>query len=127
MTSDVYSSPMGDETRTVETHIKFRRGPSDLWAVRNPVLYEGEPGIESDTGSFKIGDGATPWADLPYYMSSDEVATLVQQLIDASPGGGGGTGGVTSQELIDHINSLEPHPNYDDGTSFLLRYQNAKV
>ena len=36
------------------------------WASLNPVLLAGEHGLESDTGNLKIGDGRTPWANLPY-------------------------------------------------------------
>jgi hypothetical protein len=36
------------------------------WASLNPVLLAGEHGLESDTGNLKIGDGRTPWAQLPY-------------------------------------------------------------
>ena len=46
--------------------IQIRRDPSSLWTMHNPVLAEGEPGFETDTGRFKIGDGVTPWNDLPY-------------------------------------------------------------
>lgn len=60
------------------TTIKFRRGPSSEWIDKNPVLEHGEPGFEyEDEGSpttitkQKIGDGATPWVDLPY-VAGDE-------------------------------------------------------
>ena len=46
--------------------IQFRRDTSTAWAVANPVLASGEMGIETNTDQFKIGDGATPWNDLPY-------------------------------------------------------------
>lgn len=45
--------------------IRFRRGSAASWAAANPVLEQGEPGLEVDTGVFKIGDGSTPWASLP--------------------------------------------------------------
>ena len=39
-----------------------------------------------------------------------------------------GEPGSSSDLLLDdHINSETPHPVYDDGPSFLLLYQNAKV
>ena len=31
------------------------------------TLLEGEIGLETDTGKFKIGDGSTAWEDLPYW------------------------------------------------------------
>jgi hypothetical protein len=36
------------------------------WASVNPVLSEREPGVETDTGKMKIGDGLTAWNDLSY-------------------------------------------------------------
>jgi hypothetical protein len=127
MTVDVFSSNQGDEQRSADTIIKLRRGPALLWMTRNPVLHRGEPGIEEDTGSFKIGDGVTPWVALPYYINHDTIATMVSAMIEAAGGLGGGGGGVTEAELQAHIASESPHPVYDDGTSFFLRYENAKV
>lgn len=45
---------------------QFRRGLASEWASVNPVLAEGEMGIETDTDLFKIGDGTTTWNSLPY-------------------------------------------------------------
>ena len=46
--------------------IKFKRGQSSSWTTMNLTLAPGEPGFELDTGRLKIGDGITPWNDLPY-------------------------------------------------------------
>lgn len=46
--------------------IKLRRGTAGDWATVNPVLSEGEPGIEFETNYLKLGDGVTPWNDLEY-------------------------------------------------------------
>jgi hypothetical protein len=46
--------------------IQFRRGIASLWTSTNPVLAEGEMGIETDTDQFKIGDGLTAWTSLSY-------------------------------------------------------------
>ena len=51
----------------VVTHIyQFKRGTAQRWIEVNPILRQGEPGFEYDTGKLKIGDGFTPWASLPY-------------------------------------------------------------
>lgn len=47
-------------------HILWRRGTAAEWTIANTVLYEGEAGYETDTGKFKVGDGATAWNDLDY-------------------------------------------------------------
>lgn len=52
---------------------KFRRGPSTEWTQDNPTLAEGEPGVELDTGMFKIGDGVHTWNELPYFINEEEV------------------------------------------------------
>ena len=46
--------------------IQHRRGLASQWTSVNPVLAQGEPGYEYDTGKFKIGDGFTHWNSLPY-------------------------------------------------------------
>lgn len=48
------------------TRIQLRRGLSSEWEAENPTLAEGELGVETDTGKFKIGNGTDPWDDLPY-------------------------------------------------------------
>lgn len=51
----------------VVKHIyQFKRGTAQRWIDVNPILRQGEPGFEYDTGKLKIGDGFTPWLALPY-------------------------------------------------------------
>lgn len=45
--------------------ILIRRGTAATATSNNPVLDDGEPGWEKDTRTFKIGDGETPWTELP--------------------------------------------------------------
>lgn len=52
---------------TVEVHQHApRNGTAATWNSRNPVLRDGEFGVEKDTGKLKIGDGSTQWTALPY-------------------------------------------------------------
>jgi major tropism determinant Mtd-like protein/tail-like repeat protein len=46
---------------------QFRRGLVSDWTAENPILHAGEPGLETDTGKLKLGDGVHAWADLGYY------------------------------------------------------------
>lgn len=48
-----------------EDLIEVREGTAAEWAAADPVLNRGEPGWESDTNVFKIGDGSTAWSGLP--------------------------------------------------------------
>lgn len=47
--------------------IQVRRDTAANWTSANPVLHQGEPGLETDTGNTKIGDGSTAWASLAYH------------------------------------------------------------
>jgi hypothetical protein len=46
--------------------IQLRRDTAANWSANNPVLAAGEPGINTDTGQIKIGDGSTAWNSLSY-------------------------------------------------------------
>jgi hypothetical protein len=85
---------------TTFRQLKLRRDTSARWVAVNPVLAEGEPAVELDTGRIKIGDGETPWTELGF---------------------------LRSNEMVEHILAEEPHPVYDDGPSLTLLYENAKV
>lgn len=88
--------------------------PSDTkarWEQFNPIINEDEAVIEKDTLRWKVGTGAR-YLDTPYM--GGEAPT--------DPGAG-----VTQQQLTDHINSLQPHPNSFSGSSLLSRYRSRKV
>lgn len=90
--------------------IKVRRDTAERWARLNPILFEGEPGFEKDTGRLKIGDGYAPWLELPYFVPGEGPANA-----------------VTETDLLEHVEDPLPHIAYDDGPSFTLLYENAKV
>ena len=46
--------------------IQLRRDTAANWTSANPVLASGEPGLETDTGKIKYGNGSTAWNLLPY-------------------------------------------------------------
>lgn len=46
--------------------IQLRRDTASNWTSFNPLLVEGELGIETDTKKYKLGDGVSLWADLGY-------------------------------------------------------------
>ena len=52
---------------TVEDRIiRLRRDVAASWAGNDPILNQGEMGLELDTRKFKFGDGTTDWNSLPY-------------------------------------------------------------
>lgn len=85
---------------------QVRRGVYLDWVLKNPVLRAGEPGYETDRKRLKIGDGVTHYNSLSYVNQDAESVPI---------------------DLDEHINSMTPHPVYDDGPSLVLLYENAKV
>lgn len=84
----------------VNTTYHLKVGTPAQWASSNEVLDRGEPGLEvfpDGTFKMKIGNGVKPWDQLQYYA-----------------------------DLSAHVNSLNPHPVYDDGPSLSSYYQNRK-
>lgn len=55
----------------LKTTFKLKRGTAFRWAELNPILAQGEPGFVLDENRLKIGDGITPWNDLPYIGESN--------------------------------------------------------
>ena len=45
---------------------QFRRDTAANWTTADPILAEGEIGLELDTDQFKIGDGTSTWSALAY-------------------------------------------------------------
>lgn len=88
--------------------LKLRNDHAEHWRIKNPVLQEGEPGYERDTGLLKFGNGFDKWNDLPYYGHISDPSDL-------------------PFALQQHIESQTPHPVYDEGPSLALLYQNKKV
>lgn len=54
-------------TTTIFRRMFQRRDTALNWSTIDPVLGDGEFGYERDTLKLKIGDGVTPWLDLPYF------------------------------------------------------------
>lgn len=50
--------------------IQYRRDTTANWNSVNPVLADGEPAYDTVSGLLKIGDGVTPYLNLPGYMPS---------------------------------------------------------
>lgn len=57
------------------SQLQMRRGTSAQWAAANPVLLEGEFGVDTTVDRFKIGDGVTAWASLGWAAAKVTVGT----------------------------------------------------
>lgn len=88
----------------VITRARWKRGTAADWTSANTVLRLGEPGYETDTGSFKVGDGVTTWASLPYI----------------STGGGGGGGGFDASALASVTHAATSKTSLADNDEFSM-------
>ena len=75
--------------------IQLRNDLATNWVTKNPILAQGEIGIETDSRKLKIGDGTTTWNHLIYYQFGDALGYLQN---------GGYTG--TGQDLKDEIDAI---------------------
>lgn len=63
--------------------IILRRGTAAAWtSAGSVVLAAGEPGFETDTGKFKIGNGVTAWSALAYAVGT--IPTDISNLTDTT-------------------------------------------
>lgn len=63
--------------------IQMRRDSSANWTSNNPLLAEGEMGLELNTGRWKIGDGVNTWTALAY---SNSIFSGPSVITDSSSG-----------------------------------------
>lgn len=58
-------------TNSVLATMQIRHDTAENWITRNPVLAQGEWGLEQNTFLLKIGDGVRTWINLPYLNKLD--------------------------------------------------------
>jgi hypothetical protein len=61
----------------------MRRGTAAEWTAADPTLANGEWGLETDTGKFKIGTGSAAWEDNGFDYSSLPSTAITTTVIDA--------------------------------------------
>lgn len=93
------------------TTIKLRRDTAINWAIINPVLSNGEPGIETDTNRIKYGDGASSWTQLPYASGLIPSIDAVESI-----------GTWTSAYDQIHVNNIKTRGNLDIATGAEYSY-----
>jgi hypothetical protein len=74
----------------MSTLIQLRRDTQTNWASVNPILAQGELGLVTDTGAYKMGDGITAWNTLAYHEITPAVQTITfaNQLDPSTPASG---------------------------------------
>lgn len=90
-------------TKTLKTIFKVKRGLSQEWETYNPVLEDGEPGYELDTGKLKVGREGKRWNELSYiggdsaiipdmkdYVTQAELEEIISNLNNQSYAAGAG-------------------------------------
>jgi len=85
-----------------------RHGTALQWTTANPILAEGEMGLETNTKQFKIGDGVLAWNELPYGGIQGNVGPQGIQGIPGLNGSNGATGpqgpqGPASSNLVKNL------------------------
>lgn len=102
------------------TIIKLKRAIKATWLTENPVLAAGEPGVELDTHMTKVGDGTTPWNDLPYDVGDPGAVETVDTLTTLTP-----SEPVHQYNITDQASALTiANPNildFLDGRSLMIR------
>lgn len=58
------------------TKIQIKRDTAANWAAANPILSVGEPGMETDTGIVKYGNGTDTWDNLSVPASTENNFTM---------------------------------------------------
>ena len=69
-------------SNSVKVTLQIRHDEAADWTTRNPVLAQGEYGLETDTFLIKVGDGVTDWRNLRYLNKLN--ATYFKYMTDGS-------------------------------------------
>ena len=68
------------------TKIQLRHDTAANWTSVNPILLDGEVGIETDTRKQKFGDGVTAWNSLPYDKGSTALQSITSSDVTTALG-----------------------------------------
>lgn len=88
--------------------LQLRRGTASEWTSADPLLSEGELGLETDTGKFKVGDGVNNWTELAYSSGVQGPTGATGATGEAGAAGAVGATGATGA-------TGEQGPSGDDG------------
>jgi hypothetical protein len=103
------------------TRMQQRRGLAAQWISSNdgdgPILNAGEIGFETDTNKFKIGDGSSYWADLPYFADVDAIGGSIDDYVPLTQKGA--ANGVAELDAEGKLKSAQI-PNIEEITQDIL-------
>jgi hypothetical protein len=73
------------EVMQVATRIQIRRDTAANWTTANPILREGEMGLETDTLKIKVGNSVAAWSARPYLnVTPADLAELAQDSVNSA-------------------------------------------
>jgi hypothetical protein len=87
----------------MSVQILFRRGSASDWIDADPVLGNGEPGLETDTGKLKIGDGITIWSLLDYLATESTGDNTTYSLSATTVTDGANIALTGSDSVVDNV------------------------
>lgn len=86
--------------------LQVRRDTAANWTTADPVLADGEIGLETDTDRFKIGDGVAAWSAIAdYYTAGAGGGGLTNVVDDATPQLGGDLD-VNGSAIVDATDNI---------------------
>jgi hypothetical protein len=101
--------------------IQLRRDTAANWTSVNPVLANGEMGIETDTLKAKVGNGSTAWSSRPYInVLPSELTELAQDAVNSAIVAGTGldkTYDDAANTITIDIDSTVATKTYADGVA----------
>jgi hypothetical protein len=71
----------------MNVRIQSRHDTAKYWKNNDPVLLDGEIGVENDTGKFKIGNGVDSYLNLPYANEFEQPEAMTNEDIEKILGG----------------------------------------
>lgn len=92
----------------MSNRLQFRRDTKANWSSVNPVLMEGELGLETDTLNAKIGNGVDAWNSLDYAKVIDNLSS--------EPGGSDNL--AMTQKAVTEL--LKGTSSYSDAKNYLF-------
>jgi hypothetical protein len=126
--------------------ILFRRDTSANWFSANPILAQGEMGLDLTLNKFKMGDGSTAWNSLSFTTSIDSTSLkIISNLNDlddpAAARSNLGLGsaaevattafdaaGTAATEVSNHVGNSDPHTQYlKESDNLLINPKTIKV
>jgi|LakMenE01Jun11ns_1017448.scaffolds.fasta_scaffold9467849_1 hypothetical protein len=64
-------------SENINPKIQFKRGTTTEWLNSETVLASGEPGYDTTTKEFKLGDGTKSWSTLENVVSGSGIKQII--------------------------------------------------